>query len=146
MNVPIKGKYKYGLEKDGLLVAVISFGKACPIHRDGEIYRSHELLRYCSILNHTVVGGLSKLIQHFVNQQNPEDIMTYVDKEWSTGNSLIKLGFTLQGELEPRPFWVVNEIGKRFYTEKEAQLNASSASSIQTVYNYGSLKFVKLFK
>ena len=146
LNIPTKTKYKYGLEKDEVMVAAISFGKACPIHRNGEIYRSHELIRYCSALNHTVVGGLSKLIQHFVRQQNPEDIMTYVDKEWSTGNSYLKLGFELKGELKPRSFWVISEKSQRFYKEDEARLHASSDDVVQTVNNCGSLKFVKIYK
>ena len=146
LNVPTKAKFKYGLQKDGELVAVISFSKSCPIQRDGVTYRSHELIRYCSKLDHTVTGGLSKLISHFVSQHKPEDIMTYVDKEWSGGVSYKKLGFELTDETAPQAFWVVKSTGERYYSMEEAGRYALASSDIQKVYNCGSLKYVKLYK
>ena len=145
LYVPAKAKFKYGLEKDGQLAAVISFGKSCPIQRDGVTYRSHELIRYCSKNNYTVTGGLSKLISHFVTQHKPEDIMTSVDKEWSAGDSYKKLGFALVDTTPPRAFWVVKSTGTRCYSLAEARSLAPESADIQKVYNCGSLKYVKLY-
>jgi hypothetical protein len=146
LNVPTRARFKYGLQRHGQLVAVISFGKACPIQRGGVTYRSHELIRYGSLLNHTVTGGLSKLISYFAGQQAPEDIMTYVDRDWSTGEGYKTLDFALVDETPPHPFWVVKSIAQRYYSYAEATSFAIDSADIQKVYNCGSLKLVKFYK
>jgi hypothetical protein len=143
LHVPIKAKYKYGLFIDSDLVAVISFSKGRPMERHGITYNSFELLRYCNKLNHTVVGGFSKLINHFIREISPDDIMTYVDKDWSDGTVYCKAGFVLQGHLPPIQFILNRSTGQRLYAENE---DSTSVQSGVKVYNSGSYKFIKYLK
>lgn len=115
LNVPIKAKYKYGLQKGDELVAVMSFSKGRQIKRNGVMYNSYELLRFCNKLNTTVVGGVSKLINHFIKNQDPDDIMTYIDADWSNGNSLVSLGFKLADYKPEMEFWLNTNTGEREY-------------------------------
>jgi len=72
LNVPTSARHRYGLFRQQELVAVAAFGRHCPVQDQGITYRSHELIRYCSLLNTTVVGGLSKLIHHFEKDKTKE--------------------------------------------------------------------------
>ena len=50
------------------LVAVATFSPKRKVSRAGSIYQSYELLRFCTQLDTTVVGGLTKLISAFVKE------------------------------------------------------------------------------
>lgn len=117
LNVPIKAKYKYGLTFKHDLVAIMSFSKGRPIQRDGMKYNSFELLRYCNKLNMTVVGGVSKLLKHFIKEQSPDDIMTYVDADWSDGKALETFGFELVGYKDPIRLYLNLTSGEREYED-----------------------------
>ena len=115
LNVPVTGKHKYGLMYKEELVAVALFTASCPVHRNGIVYNSHELVRFCNKNNVTVVGGLSKLIKHFSKAHHPDDIMSYADLDWSVGKSYTRLGFKKIGELPPQPFYVAPGTLERYY-------------------------------
>lgn len=104
LNEPVIAKHKYGLMAGDELVAVSAFSTSCPVHRQGVVYRSHQLVRFCNKNGITIVGGLSKLISHFIKMHDPEDIMSYADLDWSNGKSYLRLGFEKIGELAPQPF------------------------------------------
>ena len=146
MNVPTKARHKYGLFLSNRLVAVASFSKSCPIQRDGITYKSHELIRYGSLLNHTVVGGLSKLITHFVNEQQPEDIMTYVDKEWSSGSAFTNLDFTVIEETPAKSFVISTASNKRYYSQQELEVAEGSETDYRKITDLGNYKLLKRFK
>jgi len=84
----VGGSKKYGLEFESKLIAAMSFGK-CRYNKDYE----WELLRYASALDTTVVGGASKLFQHFIKENNPNSVLSYCDVRWGTGKMYEKLGF-----------------------------------------------------
>jgi very-short-patch-repair endonuclease len=79
---------EYGLMYENKIVACMTFGKS---RFNTSI--EYELIRYCNILNTTVVGGASKLFKHFLTQVNPSTIISYSDKRWSTGKLYTNLGF-----------------------------------------------------
>jgi hypothetical protein len=149
LNTPVTVKYRYGLYYQQKLVAVAAFGRSCPIQFDGITYKSHELVRYCSLLNTTVVGGLSKLISHFELDKKPEHLMTYVDKEWSDGRAYKKLGFACVAETLPQKIWLSPDSKERLSgqsltkTKSEAKLIEEGWRSFN---NLGNLKLVKFLK
>jgi hypothetical protein len=153
LNAPIKAKYKYGLFHEEMLVAVMSFSKSRIIDRGGKNYNSYELLRFCNKLNHTVVGGFSKLLGHFVTLQRPDDIMTYVDKDWSDGQAYQKAGFAMVDQMPPMFFWLNIETGQRIYPGKNdvgkpmirREIEKSRENNkFLKVFNSGSYKFIRI--
>lgn len=104
-NVPLKNKYNYGLIYQNEIVALASFGPIMHKKTEGKGEQSGELIRFCNKLDYTVVGGLSKLLKHFITQYQVDDVMTYIDKDWSDGKSFIQLGFEVVGERKPFPFY-----------------------------------------
>lgn len=88
-----------GLYHMGDLVMVATFGKP----RFNKDYQ-WELLRLCSVLNTTVVGGASKLLKHFM-RDHTGSILSYANRRWSDGKVYEQLGFTLVRETEPSYVW-----------------------------------------
>ena len=123
---------------DELLVAVASFSNAKKIMRDGQEFRSYELIRFANLKGFTVVGGLNKLLKNFIREQNPDDIMTYADSDWSDGSNYEKIGFKRIEQTPPLAF----ELDNQTFTRKTEILNTGEAS----IYNSGNWKFLMKLK
>ena len=88
--------YNYGLFLKDELIAVMTFS----IPRFSKGY-DYELIRYCSLLDITVVGGASKLLKAFIKDMPNKTIISYSDKRWSKGNLYKVLGFILDHTSTP---------------------------------------------
>lgn len=83
----------YGLVYDKQVVAVLSIS--------GHPKYEYEMIRYCNSLNHTVIGGLSKLFNRFRKDFKPEMMISFADRRFFDGLSYKNLGFILDGITEP---------------------------------------------
>jgi len=153
-----KAKFKYGLflpkqyfrvldfnpspEINEILFAVASFSSAKKITRNGILHRSYELIRFANLINFTIVGGFDKLLKAFVNEQSPDDVMTYSDLEWSDGEIYQKLGFELFGKTAAESFWI-NKITKE--RQNTARYSPENQYDWVQIENLGNLKFLKFF-
>ena len=79
-----------------------------------------ELSRFCSKLNHIVVGGASKLFKYFVKEYEPNMIRSFSDKAHTSGDLYPQLGFTKIHDSEPGYVWV-NLKDDRAYHRANAQ-------------------------
>lgn len=87
----------YGLEFDGELVALATFGK-------GRFNNSGwELLRYAS--KGRVVGGISRLVKAFRKDYPAGELISYADLRWGDGEAYKAAGFTLDCITEPDYWW-----------------------------------------
>ena len=93
-------KYAYGLEYNGALVSVMTFGKP----RYNSNYQ-WELLRLCTHPDHEIIGGASRMFKQFIQEVNPESILSYCDKAKFQGHVYTKLGFMLHHSSEPAKVW-----------------------------------------
>ncbi len=153
----VKARYAYGLYSGHQLVAVASFGSGRTMTRNGVTGRSFELLRYANLLNHRVVGGMGKLIAHFINDQHPDDIMTYADLDWASGKGYQTLHFQPITFTPPQMFWINPDEQIRYYPhrlptqymEEFKQQNVSDSiddflinKGYIRIYNAGNIKFL----
>jgi hypothetical protein len=101
----------WGLIFNQEIVAAISLRK--PFHKK---YDNHlEISRSCSKLNHSIRGGLSRLVRQahkFAKNSNIEGLLTYVDTRFGTGVSYEKAGFKLIGKTPNRFWWT--DMSNRF--------------------------------
>ena len=118
LHVPLKAKYKYGLFHHIELVAVATFSKRRVMEREGRLFNSYEMVRFCNKNGYTVVGGLSKLISFFIEHVNPDDIMTYTDKDWPGGRAYNLLGFEKVDELPSFELWIDKYSRERQYPHR----------------------------
>jgi hypothetical protein len=129
--------YKLGLFKKDELLAIATFSKGRKMNRLPEGKKSFELIRFCNASGITVVGGLSKLLKHFIKLTDAGDIMTYIDKDQSEGKAFIKLGFKLHSESEPIAFKVDKN------SQKRTNQNITNHDiEMQVVKNSGNLKLI----
>lgn len=88
----------------GMLIAVATFSNARKWIKDGKEIRSYEWTRYASLPDLRVSGGMGKLLKTFINDVQPDDIMSYADLEWSQGNVYQALGFNEELPKDPVSF------------------------------------------
>jgi hypothetical protein len=87
---------KIGLFHKKRLVQVMSFSKP----RFNKKYQ-WECIRLCSLLNLNVVGGASKLFNHFIAKYEPDSVISYSDRQYGEGEVYSKLGFSFIGKSQP---------------------------------------------
>lgn len=99
---------RIGLEYKGKLVSLMTFGKMRGTIGTGKenLDDCYELVRFCNLLNTTVVGGASKLFKHFIKMQNPVRIRSFSDRAHTLGTLYSKLGFTNLRVSDPGYVWV----------------------------------------
>lgn len=132
----VRGKYIYVLQYQNEVVAVASFSAGRRMQSPEGI--SYELLRFASKQHVTVVGGLDKLLKHFIKIHQPTDIMTYVDKAWSKGIAFLNRGFEKRAELGPQINFMDRDTLTRYSKHQAKNLN-----NLVEVENIGSIKLVK---
>lgn len=100
------GKHYYGLYHKEKLISVMSFSKlrhaTGKSHKEGEF----ELLRFCTKLDTTVVGGASKLFSKFVQEVQPDKVLSYANRDWSQGKVYTQLRMEFEGYTPPGYFYV----------------------------------------
>ena len=91
------------------MVAVATFSNARKWVKGDSTVRSYEWIRYASLPGLRISGGMGKLLKAFIEDVQPDDIMSYADLEWSEGAVYEQLGFTLEGKKNPVLFGVDSE-------------------------------------
>ena len=104
---------RYGLFYNDELVAVMTFGK--PRFSKGYDF---ELIRFATKIGCHIVGGASKLLNHF-RSSHSGSIVSYADRRYSDGHLYEKLGFSLVGVSKPNYVWMKKgEILTRYQCQK----------------------------
>ncbi len=121
-----------------LLIAVATFSGGRTMKMGERIgTRSYELIRFASLQGHVVVGGMDKLLKAFSEEHQPDDIMTYADRDWSDGRSYDKLGFTKIENSSPQIFYI------DLNTSERLPINWLTDHNHLKIFNAGSIKFIK---
>jgi len=81
----------------GTLVAVAAFSNARHWDKEDGSIRSCQWIRYASLKGVRVLGGMGKILGHFIDEVHPDDIMTYAPLEHYTGETYLQLGFVSEG-------------------------------------------------
>jgi hypothetical protein len=140
---PTNSKYNYGAFLDNELVAAMSFRKPTrPTNAE------FELSRMAGDFDIKIHGIWSKLLRKFIQDQNPNSIVTYSDNRLFSGKTYQKIGFKLDGHIKPDYYWVLNM--KRFNksalrkpkntTITETQLRTSQG--YRKIWDYGKTRWL----
>jgi hypothetical protein len=142
--------FQFDESAEELLVAVATFSNARIFTQHDAPFKSHELIRFASLLHTNVVGALDKLLHAFIKEKRPDDIMTYADREWSEGASYVKLGFERRDVSPPAKVFLDTTDLLRHTRKQHAPLPSETVDispvEFLTVYNMGSIKFVRTIK
>lgn len=140
------------LSLDGEIMALMCFNKLEGRKRMGD--GEWNLSRFCNRLNFNVVGGASKLLSHFIKIHSPTRIVSYADRDWSTGGIYRKLGFEMLSESRPDYKYVVNGKRKNKQNFKKGNLGLDKniteseymdKKGIPKIWDCGKIKFEMLF-
>ena len=147
----VASKLVYGLYHQDQLVSLMCFDK-----KEGRLNMSENewnLSRFCNLLNHQVIGGASKLLNHFIKENNPSRIISYADKDWSSGNLYFTLGFKILSESKPDYKYIVDGLrkSKQNFTKTKLEKLGYDISltesqimenlGINRIYDCGKMKF-----
>jgi hypothetical protein len=143
---------RLGLYFNDELVSIMLFNR--PRVGIGSKYDGYELSRFCNKLNTNVIGGASKLLKHFIKVYKPNEIISYADRRWSSGDLYEKLGFEFIHNSKPNYFYIIkNERKHRFLFRKDKLIKDGYDSSltekeimlsrnIYRIYDCGSKKYL----
>ena len=133
----INSKINYGLFYDTELVSVMSFS---PLRKNlGSTKKESvfEMLRFCNKLGYSVIGGASKLLNQFIKDYNPIEIVSYADRRWSQGDLYEKIGFELSNISKPSYFYVIGDKRKnRFSFRKDVLIKKYGCKDDETEHSF----------
>lgn len=104
-----RSKVKLGLFHENRLVGVMTFGS--PSISQGHRKRAAwEIKRFA--LSASVLGAAGKLFKHFVREFEPDRVITYADRRWSSkfNNVYDKIGFEFNGTTQSNYFYFKNTL------------------------------------
>jgi hypothetical protein len=119
---------------------------------------SYELLRFCNKMNINVIGGASRLYKYFVKKFNPQNVISYADRSWSSDNLYEKLGFSFVKKTAPNYFYIIdNKRLHRFMFRKDklikdgydpikTEFEIMDERGIYKIYDSGHLKYENIIK
>jgi hypothetical protein len=110
-------KTNLGLYYNNELISVMTFGKNRFKKNSNEI----EMIRFCNKLNMNIIGGASKLFNHFIKNHNNEknDIISFADRRFFDGKLYEQLGFSFESNTFPSYiYWKNNIILNRISCQK----------------------------
>ena len=135
------------------LVSLMTFGSKRKFMKQNNTDGVYEMLRFCSKLNTSIVGGAEKLFKYFIENYKPKEVISYADRSWSQGELYKKLGFTFVNKTPPNYYYVIEGVRKhRFGFRKDILIKQGfnpnktehqimADRNIYKIYDSGSLKF-----
>jgi hypothetical protein len=138
--------FKLGLYHNDYLVGMMIFD-----HNEGRKKMCDDewnLARFCNKLGTNVIGGASKLMKYFIEHYRPSRIISYADRDWSSGALYYKLGFNLVSTSKPDYKYVVGSLRVHKSRYKKNNLNTKLTEkqemckrNISRIYDCGKMKF-----
>ena len=121
-----KSDINYGLYFENELVAIACFKKYKYRNNTSNKYgdNSYELSRFATKLNTNVIGGFSKLLEHFKRNNDWSSIVSYGDRRYvsSNKNMYIINGFELDHVTQPSYYYVRHLTRKSKYSYRKSKL------------------------
>lgn len=81
-----RSTFCFGLQYQDKIVACMSL-----LHYNNK----WELSRFCNLINHSVIGGFSKLFNYSIMKLKIDQIISYSDNQWSSGNIYVSNNFEM---------------------------------------------------
>lgn len=95
------------------------------------------LVRFCSLLDHNIIGSSSKLFNYFTKKYCNSNIFTFSDKSYSNGKIYELLNFKIESELKPDYKYIINGIRSHKFNFRNRNLDG-----IYKIYDCGKIKWI----
>lgn len=100
-----------------------------------------EVSRFCPKMGYSIVGGFSKLLKAFERECDPNQVMTFIDKRYGSGEYLSDLGFESQS-CSKSFRWTD---GQRSYHRMKFPSNTGYEHGLAKIWDCGQARWVKVF-
>lgn len=143
----------FGLYYNDVLVEVMTFGFP-RFSADNDV----ELLRLCTKVGYTVVGGANKLFKHFLVSAKNVSIISYCNLAKFNGKVYKQLGMTYDGITQPNYVYVNNQdlldVKSRYQcqkkklielgwgTEEQTETDIMLANNYSKIYDCGNARYI----
>ncbi len=129
------GKFRLGLYFNEDLVGLMTFSSGR--NWKERVGKSYEIIRFCNHKDFRVHGGFSKLLNTFIQQKKPIQLMTYADTSWYQSSMYEQQGFTCEHQNKVHSFF----ISPTYYDRQLALSDSKDEQQWMKVVNYESYKF-----
>ena len=147
-----KESLAFGLFYKGKLVQVMTFSKE-RFNKAGE--RDYEIIRMCSLKEHKVIGGASKLFSSFINSNHkPNRIKTFVDYSKGNGSVYRKMGMEYKGFASLNGYYsnidtgeshkestILKKFGSNYKKENKTRQQYMNSNRFYLIYDAGNKIF-----
>ena len=99
-----KSSVKLGLYYNNELLSLMTFRKTSRFDKTSE----WELMRYCNKLNCIINGAATRLFSFFIKKYAPNNIVSYSDRRYFSGQLYGSLGFKFAGYTVPNYYYIIN--------------------------------------
>lgn len=149
----VTSSIKLGLKYNNKLVSVMTLGRLRKALGSSGSGTEFEMYRFCSILDHNITGGASKLLSYFIKKHNPTKIVSFADKRWSIGDLYKNIGFNKTSKSKPNYWYVNNGIREHRFKYRKSELIKQGFNPSKTeheimlerkfyrIYDCGNIKF-----
>ena len=154
----VGSQIKLGLLYNGELVSLMTFGSKRKFMKQSNVDNVYEMLRFCSKLNTSVIGGSEKLFKYFIEKYKPKEVISYADRSWSQGELYKNLGFTFISKTPPNYYYIIDKtirkhrfnfrkdiLVKQGFNSKKTEHEIMLERGLYRIYDSGSLKFIYEF-
>lgn len=129
----------YGLYYQDQLRQLMSFSKT-KYNKNLKGDNEWEIIRGCPGSNNIVVGGVSKLFKHFIEQNKPDKVFSYCDFNKFDGKGYEAIGMRFMGYTGPDMKWVLKD---RSVVSRQPSKHAElKKQSIDQIFGAGSKKYI----
>ena len=154
----VNSSIRIGLYYNDELVSLMTFGKNRKSLNSNSSKDSYELYRFCNKKNVQVIGGASKILNHFIKKYQPSKIISFASNDISNGSLYYKLGFNKVGEtisywyIDPKTMsrhhrykFRKSELIKMGYDKNMSEKDIMDALKYLRIYDTGQSKFELIF-
>jgi very-short-patch-repair endonuclease len=142
----VPSKIKIGLFYNGELVSIMTFGNLRRSLGSKNKEGSFELLRFCNKVYFNVLGGASKLFNHFKNQYDFKEVLSYASRDYSNGELYSILGFDYIGKTKPNYHYIINNMRQnRYKYRKDILINEGFDPELTEREIMSSLGYLRIY-
>lgn len=107
-----KPQVRLGLIYNNEIISVMTFAKRSALS-GSKNNKEWELTRFCNKLNTSIIGGASKLLNHFISEYKPNIITSFASNDISNGGLYETLGF--KKEDVTSSYWYIDKKSLKRY-------------------------------
>ena len=97
--------------------------------------KAYGIVLHCNKLHYSVINGVKKILNEFINDSHPSKIIAEIDKRFYNGSEYVDCGFSHSVNTRPQTFYTLN--GKN----KIKTVDASKMNDYHKIYDCGKAIF-----